>query len=178
MGPGRRTPSGPAASCAALIGRTDDRNPTDHHQCPISPLQSRGRSLIAGSMSSVWQPLLDHTPGSRFFSRSTTAAASSASTGRDLPMSTTGWLGSRPWPTAGMIQPRPEERTWQPLPITPARAAVRSYAATAAPQRNGSPRRQIVCKSTASLRARPARALLAPARLASRTAQALAAHQR
>ena len=72
----------------------------------------------------------------------------------------------------------PEERTWQPFQITSCRGCRLGYAATAVPQRNGSPRRQIVCSSTASLRASAVRALFIPTRLASRTAQALGADQR
>src|ERR1035437_4986208 len=43
MGPGSRTPSGPAVISAAPTGRKDDRIPTDRQKSPTSLLQHRGR---------------------------------------------------------------------------------------------------------------------------------------
>ena len=176
----RGTHLGQRSCASAREGRTYERKRSDHeirrrHLVSRGPFFDRGLGVkrVAASFFSSF-----HTPGSRFFSRSTIAAALSAPMGMDLPMSTAGWPAGRPWPPTEWPSPRPEERTWQPLQITSCRGCRLGYAAAAAPQRNGSPWRQIVCRSTASLRASAARALFIPIRLASCTAQALGADHR
>ena len=181
-GSARRRGQAPKPPCGAPKAQGLTAAPMAEPSSPGQKCRPDRTPPTRGPARGVPSSLHRRPVGSWFFSRSASAAARWASKGLDLPMSTAGSPASGR-PTAFSrngphLRPGGELASRAEPAAPPGARTACPPQAVAVPQRNGSPLRQIVCMTTASLRARAARALFMPTRLLNRTAHALSVDQR